>query len=120
MARPKKEIDQETFESLCQIMCTKEEICGVLKITDKTLDRWCKETYHQGYSEVYKMASAEGKKSLRRCQFDLAKKSAAMAIFLGKNYLGQRDSIEYEDNTALNKLDSILAEVKDNAFKEAE
>jgi hypothetical protein len=31
---------------------------------------------------------------LRRNQFDLSKKSAAMAIFLGKNYLGQRDSFE--------------------------
>lgn len=32
-----------------------------------------------------------GKMSLRRTQFALAKKNAAMAIFLGKNYLEQTD-----------------------------
>ena len=32
--------------------------------------------------------------SLRRNQFKLAEKSAAMAIFLGKNYLGQTDRFE--------------------------
>lgn len=120
MGRPKKEIDKDTFESLCSIFCTKEEICGVLKITDKTLDRWCRETYNERFSEVYKVVSADGKKSLRRAQFELAKKSAAMAIFLGKNYLGQRDSFEYEDSAALNKLDNILAEVKQHAVTETE
>lgn len=120
MGRPKKQIDPAQFESLCEIMCTKEEICGVLKITDKTLDRWCRETYKENYSEVYKKASANGKKSLRRIQFKLAEKNASMAIFLGKNYLGQRDSIDYEDTTALEKLDSILAEVRENAVGKAE
>lgn len=45
---------------------------------------------------------------LRRNQLKLSEKSAAMAIFLGKNYLGQRDSFEVTDTTALDKLDSIL------------
>ena len=28
--RPRKEIDQHTFEGLCEIQCTLEEIAGVL------------------------------------------------------------------------------------------
>ena len=44
MARPRKEIKQSQFESLCAIQCTEEEICDVLGVTDKTLTRWCKET----------------------------------------------------------------------------
>ena len=36
--------------------------------------------------------------SLRRAQFNLAKTNAAMAIFLGKNYLGQKDSADIEFN----------------------
>ena len=58
--------------------------------------------------------------SLRRNQFRLSEKSAAMAIWLGKQYLGQRDNVEYEDKEALDKLDEILSEVKSEAVAEAE
>ncbi len=92
--RPRKEIDQKQFENLCGLQCTLEEICGWFGITDKTLDSWCKRTYHASFSEVFKQKRGNGKISLRRSQWRLAEKSAAMAIWLGKQYLGQRDQIE--------------------------
>jgi len=92
MGRPKAEIDFETFEELCKIQCTQSEICSVLKVTDKTLNRILKEQYGGGFSECFKRLSEDGKTSLRRTQFELAKKSPAMAIFLGKNLLGQKDN----------------------------
>ena len=52
---------------------------------------------------------------LRQNQLELSKHSAAMAIFLGKNYLGQTDVTEVVDNTPIEKLDSILKGIKDNA-----
>lgn len=113
--RPRKKLDKELFERLCSIMCTQEEICGVFGITDKTLTRWCKETYNKNFSEAYKMLSADGKISLRRKQFKLADKSPAMAIFLGKQYLGQKDNVEESDNEALFVLEGILKEIKKNA-----
>lgn len=94
MARPRKEIDQKQFENLCGLQCTLEEICGWFGITDKTLDSWCKRTYHASFSEVFKQKRGNGKISLRRSQWRLAEKSAAMSIWLGKQYLGQRDQIE--------------------------
>jgi hypothetical protein len=39
-----------------------------------------------------------------------------MAIFLGKNYLGQKDCIETVDNTPIEKLDDILKGIKENAL----
>lgn len=93
MGRPQKEIDQTQFEKLCGLQCTLEEICGWFDVTDKTLDRWCKKTYGESFSEVFAKKRETGKISLRRSQWRLAEKSAAMAIFLGKNYLGQRDSV---------------------------
>ena len=99
MARPRKEIDQKQFEKLCGLQCTQEEICGWFDITDKTLNTWCKNTYRASFSEVYAKKRETGKISLRRAQFELAKKNASMAIFLGKNYLGQRDVIEQQINT---------------------
>lgn len=91
MARPKKEIDEKEFEKLCSLQCTKEEICAWLHITDKTLDRWCKEKYNSSFSEIFKIKRGLGKISLRRYQFQLAQKNAAMAIWLGKQYLDQRE-----------------------------
>ena len=92
--RPKKEIDQEQFEKLCGLQCTQEEICCWFDVTDKTLNSWCKATYGVSFSDVYNKKREKGKISLRRAQFRLAEKNAAMAIFLGKNYLGQTDRIE--------------------------
>lgn len=54
MARPRKEIDSKQFEALCKIQCTQAEICDVLDVTDKTLTRWCRETYSLGFSDIYK------------------------------------------------------------------
>lgn len=91
MGRPPKKIDKKEFEKLCALQCTKEEICGFLEVSDKTLDKWCAEKYGKSFSEVFREKRGTGKISLRRMQFQLAKKSAAMAIFLGKNWLGQTD-----------------------------
>ena len=118
--RPPKEFDRELFENLCGIMCTEAEICGIFHTTDKTLNNWLKRTYNMDFSEAFKMYSARGKMNLRRYQFKLAQKNASMAIFLGKNYLGQKDSLEYEDTAALTKLDAILAGIKENAQQETE
>ena len=89
--RPKKDIDKKLFENLCAIQCTMVEILAVLDITDKTLSSWCRRTYGKSFSEIYAIKRQAGFISLRRTQFRLAEKSAAMAIFLGKNYLGQVD-----------------------------
>jgi AraC-like DNA-binding protein len=120
MGRPKKEINQETFEKLCGIMCTLEEIAGVFNCSEDTIERWCKETYNETFAETSKRFQGTGKSSLRRMQFKLAERSAAMAIFLGKQYLGQKDTIETEDKEALEKLDAILYGLRDKAQSETE
>lgn len=95
--RPRKELKKDMFEKLCSIMCTENEICGFFGVTDKTLTRWCKENYGMGFSDAFKVLSADGRISLRRAQFRLAERSAAMAIFLGKNILGQTDNVASND-----------------------
>lgn len=92
--RPQKEIKKTDFEKLCALQCTQQEICDFLEVDHKTLTRWCKRTYSKEYSQVYAEKKAGGKISLRRAQFQLAQKSAAMAIFLGKNILGQSNNPE--------------------------
>ena len=121
MARPRKQIDQKSFESLCGLQCTKEEICGFFGITDKTLESWCKRTYKKGFSDVFKEKRGAGKISLRRSQFRLAEKSAAMAIFLGKQYLGQSDRVTVDSIDKNNLLEAIKStEIKTDDIQEAE
>lgn len=98
MPRPRKEIDSKIFENLCKLQCTREEICSFLDVTDKTLETWCKRTYGECFSLVFAKKREGGKISLRRAQFRLAEKNAAMAIFLGKQYLGQSDNPERSDD----------------------
>lgn len=85
------------------------EIADILDVDDKTLTGWCLRTYGKHFSEVFKEKSSRGKISLRRMQWKLAEKSPAMAIFLGKNYLGQRDERDVEVKGGL--IPTTLAEL---------
>lgn len=89
--RPRAEINWETFESLCGIQCTQTEIASVLKVHVDTLRDRTAEHYQEDFSTVYKKFSEGGKCSLRRNQFMLSKTNASMAIWLGKQWLGQTD-----------------------------
>ena len=110
--RPQKEIDKKIFENLCGLQCTLEEIAGVFDCSADTIERWCKREYGETFAETYKKHSAKGKMSLRRAQFKLAEKSAAMAIFLGKNYLGQKDNIIETDEQTLQAVGEALVKIK--------
>lgn len=100
--RPKIEIDQEQFEKLCALQCTLIEIAGYFRCTEDTIESWCKRVYKKNFSEVFKEKRSTGQISLRRAQFRLAETNATMGIWLGKQYLGQRDiqeqKIEVSDN----------------------
>ena len=102
MGRPRKEIDQKSFEKLCEMQCTKEEICGYFECSPKTLDAWCKRTYKATFSLVFSQKRSGGKISLRRAQFQSALSgNSRMLIWLGRQYLGQTerppDAIDTED-----------------------
>ena len=99
MARPKIQIDAAEFEKLCSLQCTLDEIAGWFNCSPDTIERWCKRTYGNTFKQVYDLKSMAGRISLRRAQFKLAAKSAPMAIFLGKNYLGQTDAQRIEMHT---------------------
>ena len=113
-------IDKKQFENLCGLQCTLLEICDFFDVEDDTLNSWCKKTYGTTFSEVFKRKRGKGQISLRRMQWKLAEKNAAMAIFLGKQYLGQKDKIEYSDdgmksiNENINNIANLLNNPKPN------
>ncbi len=89
-------IEVEEFEKLCGLQCTETEIAEFFGCGVSTLTRWCQREYGKRFEDIFKEKRAQGKKSLRRMQWKLAEKSPAMAIFLGKNYLNQRDEQNIE------------------------
>lgn len=102
MARPKKDIDRADFESLCLIQCSLEEITAFFDnklggCSKDTIERWCKREYGMHFAEISKIKRQLGKISLRRWQFEKARKlDTNMLKFLGKNYLGQQEFPEVE------------------------
>lgn len=98
MARPKKLFSDEQWEQiekLASIQCTGEEIAAVMKVNYDTLNLRVKERFNESFSDWFKKASAQGKMSLRRWQFEGAQKgNVTLLIWLGKQYLGQADKQE--------------------------
>lgn len=113
--RPKYDLDQAQFEKLCGLQCTQKEILAWFGITDKTLNRWCKDTYGKPFLQVYEDKKGKGKISLRRAQFRLAENNASMGIWLGKQYLDQHDERDLRF-----KEGSIGVQIIDNIPKSAE
>src|SRR6185369_17015213 len=85
MARPKTVLDEDTVYDLASIHCTDEEIASMCKCSVDTLVN--------RFSEVLKEGRSVGKKSIRRKQAELVEQgNATMGIWLGKVYLGQKDT----------------------------
>lgn len=90
--RPKKEFDKNIFEGLCRIWCTWEEIESILQADQSTINKWSKRVYGESCHKIRKQFSATGKATLRRNQIHLSQSNAAMAIWLGKQKLDQKEN----------------------------
>lgn len=124
--RPKKEFDKKTFQDLVGLGCTQEEICWFFRDeTGKsanidTLTRWCKREFGMTFQEYFRQNGCMALKiQVRRNQMNLSKSSAAMAIFLGKNLLGQTDKVE-QTVMEVEDLSSLADMLKDDAPAESE
>lgn len=97
--RPIKLISEEGavfIATLAGLMCTDEEIAAMMsdKHVSISVDTLTNENNKATFTECKEKGQATGKASLRRHQFKLAESNASMAIFLGKNWLGQTDKQE--------------------------
>lgn len=103
--RPKIILDYVLIEKLSHIQCTQEEIASMLGVSVDTLQRDIK------FCGIYKKGQEQGKMSLRRLQWKLADNgNTTMAIWLGKQYLGQTDKQELSGNAS----QPIIVKFKDD------
>jgi len=89
---PEKEIILDQVIYWAGLQATAEEVASSFFITVETLDRHLIEHFGMGFVELKKRVGGSGKLSLRRYQFQQAEKNTSMAIWLGKQWLGQKDN----------------------------
>lgn len=88
----------EIFKRLIEIQCPKEEICGVLGMSDDALFRCLKQRGFPTFEAAVERFGGRGKMSLRRLQWAKAcEGNTQMMIWLGKQWLNQSDKV---DNTS--------------------
>jgi hypothetical protein len=109
--RRKLEPDDNTLRligELSKLFATQAEIAGILGVHRETLRLFMNE--FEEAREVYENGLQHAKISLRRKQLALADKNAPAGIFLGKNYLGQKD--EHHTTTTVNTPAAELSEAE--------
>ena len=92
--RPKEFFpDMEAVEKLCRLNCTDDEIASFFGVCRKTVERERKS--NPEFNDTIEKGKSYGKLSLRRKQVELAMDgNPTMLIWLGKQYMGQRDKNE--------------------------
>lgn len=89
MARPIKKVDAEQVKKLAAIQCSNAEIAAVVGVNVRTIER--------RFAAAIKEGRENGKCSLKRKQYEIAMKgNVGMLIWLGKQYLDQKDKRETE------------------------
>ena len=100
--RPRKRVDAKLIEELAKIMASRAEIAAIAGCSVSTLDR--------RFDAAIKRGNDHAKASIRRRQFECAMAgNVTMLIWLGKQWLGQRDKTE--TTTRDLSLEEILREV---------
>ena len=94
VGRPKAEFDLSEVEKLASYHCEDQEIAAFLGVSAKTIQR--RKQDDPAFLSAIEKGRDKGKLSLRRWQFDAAKKgNITMLIWLGKQYLGQSDKADW-------------------------
>lgn len=108
MPRPRKpELNLEELEKLCNMQATQPEIAAWFKMSLATFERRAQD---KGAREIMERGYKVGLISLRRKQFQMAVDGdKTMLVWLGKQYLDQRDkqSIEHAGELNIKRLEGI-------------
>lgn len=87
--RPAIVIPYEQVRKLARLQCTQQEIADTLDISVDTLQR------DERAMELYRRGMNHGRISVRRAQYRaMLQGNQTMLVWLGKQYLGQKDSHE--------------------------
>lgn len=115
------QIDLIELEKLCILQATNAEIAAWFGCSERTIEKRSKEPE---IAEAMDRGRGKGRLSIRRAQMKLLEKgNATMGVWLGKQYLGQRDVTPVELSGpnggavkfTLEAVDEIIASAKKNS-----
>lgn len=90
-------IDWNKVDNYLKAQCDGVGIAGIIGIHPNTLYEACEEQNKMSFSEYAALKKGEGRELLRAKQFQSAMEGdKTMQIWLGKQYLGQKDSSKIE------------------------
>jgi len=114
MGRPKAEIDMSLLEELCKIQCTQGEIASCLGVSLATLKNRMNDD--DEFLATYIKGRDQGRMSIRRKQYSVAESgNVTMLIWLGKQYLEQKDKTDIKHSGAIGN-----GETEDDVIKRIE
>lgn len=109
----------EALEAMALIQCTQEEMAYGLGVSVDTLQR--RISTDASVAAIIKAGQTDGKRSLRRIQWELAQKGdKTMLVWLGKQWLDQSDKREAKvvirDVTGMSQeqIDAEIAKLEDD------
>jgi len=110
MGRPPKLTETEEIlkqiEGLARIQCTQREAAAVLGVHRNTFSAFLDTS--EKARQAWEDGLETGKASLRRLQFKAAENgNPTMAIWLGKQWLDQKDKSETDVNMTINHEDAV-------------
>ena len=110
----------EQIRALGRIQATVQETASVLRCAERTLQHFF--TANPDAKDAFEAGKFEGCASLRRKQFAMAETNATMAIWLGKQYLGQKDRNEIIGDPnhpvhTVNRIELVIVDPKDSGAK---
>ena len=95
MGRKPIEIDWDTFNKLCSFPIKQDDISWILDVSVDKLANEIRAKFDMTFSEYMTKRQATLRLSLLQKQYQVAMNgNVSMLIWLGKNWLGQRDKFE--------------------------
>lgn len=88
------EITSAELQMLEQQFTPKSEIAKYFLCSEEDLDTFVKDTYDISYQDFHDTMVARGRATILQKQYNLANKNPNVAIFLGKQYCGQKEDTD--------------------------
>ena len=108
--RPLKIIDEEKFARAISTLKHKTDISRVVGVDEETLHKWCLKNKNMSFSQYLEQKKAEKKLRIAEYQENLAKTNPTVAIWLGKQELGQTDNPNDKNDMGL--LPSLMGVIE--------
>jgi hypothetical protein len=107
----KTQINWKQVNLMFEDLCTAGEVASALHITTDELNKAILKKFKIDTDTYAKQKQAETLHKMRLSQQKLSETNATMSIWLGKQYLGQRD--RKEDDAVIPEKELLMHELKD-------